>query len=164
MHHIWIGLVSRTLGWPDGGHFKRLPRFSVQTTQRGSLKASLLTLGPHPQMWPNQPPPPSSRGRAAVVETVVQPRPARPTMGLRVLRKWLKGPRQGETDVFIDALPGFPDGISRSADGNFWLCIVVCAHARVCPQYKEPILLILFPENQPAVVTSIWGLFIFGIH
>ncbi len=27
------------------------------------------------------------------------------TMGLRVMRRWLRGPKQGETDVFIDSLP-----------------------------------------------------------
>jgi len=44
--------------------------------------------------------------------------------GLRVLRKWLKGPKAGTVDVLIGDLPGFPDGISRSSDGNFWLCLV----------------------------------------
>ena len=27
-------------------------------------------------------------------------------------------------DTLIDALPGFPDGVSRSEDGNFWIAIV----------------------------------------
>ena len=27
-------------------------------------------------------------------------------------------------DTLIDVLPGFPDGISRSEDGNFWIAIV----------------------------------------
>ena len=29
----------------------------------------------------------------------------------RVIRYWLKGPRRGEREIFIDNLPGFPDGI-----------------------------------------------------
>ena len=29
------------------------------------------------------------------------------------------------TDVLVDKLPGMPDGISRSADGGFWLALVV---------------------------------------
>jgi len=47
------------------------------------------------------------------------------TTTCRVLRHWLAGPRQGTTDVFIDRLPGYPDGITRSADGGFWLTLVV---------------------------------------
>lgn len=56
----------------------------------------------------------------------------------RVQRVWLTGPRQGQAEVFIDNLPGFPDGISASsndrsstATGNssdgkdkFWLALV----------------------------------------
>nr|WP_297919167.1 SMP-30/gluconolactonase/LRE family protein [uncultured Allomuricauda sp.] len=39
----------------------------------------------------------------------------------RVLRYWLKGKKKGETDIFIDNLPGFPNGISRRPDGSFWI-------------------------------------------
>ena len=42
----------------------------------------------------------------------------------RVLRYWLTGPKQGQTDVFIDNLPGFPDGISSNGKGTFWLALV----------------------------------------
>lgn len=31
----------------------------------------------------------------------------------------------GSTDVLTAQLPGFPDGISRSSDGNFWLSILL---------------------------------------
>lgn len=43
------------------------------------------------------------------------------TGSYRVLRYWLKGERQGTHDVFIDNLPGFPDNISRTRDGNFFV-------------------------------------------
>ncbi|MEM9361894.1 MAG: SMP-30/gluconolactonase/LRE family protein [Bacteroidota bacterium] len=39
----------------------------------------------------------------------------------RVLRYWLKGSKKGKIDVFIDNLPGFPNGISRRPDGSFWV-------------------------------------------
>ncbi|KAG2493647.1 hypothetical protein HYH03_008164 [Edaphochlamys debaryana] len=42
----------------------------------------------------------------------------------RVMRHWLKGPKAGTTDVLIDRLPGFPDGISRAPDGGFWVALV----------------------------------------
>ena len=46
------------------------------------------------------------------------------TMGFRVLQHWLSGPKAGQTDTLIEKLPGFLDGITRSADGNYWLCLV----------------------------------------
>jgi sugar lactone lactonase YvrE len=54
----------------------------------------------------------------------------------RVQRYWLTGPKQGQADIFIDNLPGFPDGISSnreykpSADKSsvsgdrFWVSLV----------------------------------------
>ena len=32
--------------------------------------------------------------------------------------------QQGQTEVLISSLPGFPDGISLSEDGNFWIAMV----------------------------------------
>ena len=46
------------------------------------------------------------------------------TMGFRVHRVFVSGPKKGSTEVVIDRLPGFPDGISRASDGNYWLCLV----------------------------------------
>ena len=45
------------------------------------------------------------------------------TMRYRTKRVYVRGPRSGEVEVFIDNLPGFPDGISTGADGVFWLAI-----------------------------------------
>jgi len=41
----------------------------------------------------------------------------------RVRRVWLKGPKLGQDDIFIDNLPGFPDGISSNDVGRFWLAL-----------------------------------------
>jgi sugar lactone lactonase YvrE len=46
------------------------------------------------------------------------------TTRYRVFRYWLTGPRRGSSDVFIDNLPGFPDGISSNGAGVFWLALV----------------------------------------
>lgn len=43
------------------------------------------------------------------------------TTRYRVLRYWLKGEKAGQTDVFMDNLPGFPNGISIRPDGSYWL-------------------------------------------
>jgi len=42
----------------------------------------------------------------------------------QVRRFWLKGPQVGHDDVFIDNLPGFPDGISSNGKDKFWLALV----------------------------------------
>ena len=47
------------------------------------------------------------------------------TTGFRVIRYWLQGPKQGQSETLIERLPGFPDGITKSADGeNYWLALV----------------------------------------
>jgi len=45
------------------------------------------------------------------------------TWRYRVIRYWLKGEKAGSHDVFIDNLPGFPDGISSNRKGRFWLAL-----------------------------------------
>lgn len=42
----------------------------------------------------------------------------------RVLRVWLKGERAGQSEIFIDNLPGFPDNISTNGRDGFWLALV----------------------------------------
>jgi sugar lactone lactonase YvrE len=46
------------------------------------------------------------------------------TGAYRVHRVWLAGPKRGQSEVFIDNLPGFPDGISSNGRDKFWLALV----------------------------------------
>jgi len=46
------------------------------------------------------------------------------TGAYRVRRYWLTGPKQGQSDIFVDNLPGFPDGISSNGKDTFWLALV----------------------------------------
>ena len=46
------------------------------------------------------------------------------TSSYRVRRFWLTREKQGQSDIFIDNLPGFPDGISSNGQGTFWLALV----------------------------------------
>lgn len=39
-------------------------------------------------------------------------------------RTWIGGPKYGTSEIFIDNLPGFPDGISSNGKGEFWLALV----------------------------------------
>lgn len=43
------------------------------------------------------------------------------TSKYRILKYWIKGDKKGESEVFMDNLPGFPNNISKNNNGNFWL-------------------------------------------
>ena len=45
------------------------------------------------------------------------------TYRYRIVRYWLKGPKAGTHEIFIDNLPGFPDNISSNHKGTFWLAM-----------------------------------------
>ena len=46
------------------------------------------------------------------------------TGAYRVHRVWLSGAKSGQAEIFIDNLPGFPDGISSNGRDKFWLALV----------------------------------------
>lgn len=41
----------------------------------------------------------------------------------RVLRYWIEGPRKGESEPFIENLPGFPDNISKGQNNRYWVAL-----------------------------------------
>ena len=49
----------------------------------------------------------------------------------RIRRVWLNAPKMGQSDIFIDNLPGFPDGISSNGNDKFWLALVTPRQALV---------------------------------
>lgn len=58
----------------------------------------------------------------------------------RVQRVWLKEPKEGMVDTFIDNLPGFPDGISSNGSGKFWLALVTPRNAVLDKVLPHPFL------------------------
>ena len=58
----------------------------------------------------------------------------------RIRRVWLKGPQTGQSDVFIDNLPGFPDGISSNGRDRFWLALVTPRQALFDHMLPHPFL------------------------
>lgn len=46
------------------------------------------------------------------------------TATARILKYHIAGPRAGQTEILIRRLPGYPDGVSRAPDGNFWAALV----------------------------------------
>jgi sugar lactone lactonase YvrE len=53
----------------------------------------------------------------------------------RVRRVWLK---ESKSDIFIENLPGFPDGISSNGKDKFWLALVTPRQALVDRMLPHP--------------------------
>src|SRR5262245_37913231 len=45
------------------------------------------------------------------------------TYRYRLTRYWLKGPKTGTSDVFLDNLPGFADNVDGNRRGSFWVAM-----------------------------------------
>lgn len=45
------------------------------------------------------------------------------TSRYRVKKVWLTGEKAGQSEVILDNLPGFPDGISSNGRGTYWMAI-----------------------------------------
>jgi sugar lactone lactonase YvrE len=45
------------------------------------------------------------------------------TYRFRVTRYWLAGPKAGTSDLLVEGLPGFPDGVAASGRGTFWVAM-----------------------------------------
>ncbi|MGI9532995.1 SMP-30/gluconolactonase/LRE family protein [Lutimonas sp.] len=43
------------------------------------------------------------------------------TSKYRILKYWIEGDKKGQSEVFIDNLAGFPNNISKSENGNYWV-------------------------------------------
>ncbi len=60
------------------------------------------------------------------------------TWNYRILRYWLKGEKAGTHDIFIDNLPGFPDGVSSNRDGVFWVALPTPRLPKVDAMHPKP--------------------------
>eukprot|EP00882_Tetradesmus_deserticola_P020846 GHRQ01022532.1.p1 GENE.GHRQ01022532.1~~GHRQ01022532.1.p1 ORF type:complete len:178 (+),score=57.02 GHRQ01022532.1:975-1508(+) len=64
----------------------------------------------------------------------------------RIHRYWLQGPKAGSAELFMDNLPGPPDGISKADDGtNYWVTI-----------YSEPSGLMSLTRSRVVRVLVAW--------
>ncbi|KAL8492556.1 hypothetical protein ACS0TY_023951 [Phlomoides rotata] len=46
------------------------------------------------------------------------------TWKYRCLKYWLQGDNKGQTEIFIDNLPGRPDNINLAPDASFWIALL----------------------------------------
>lgn len=81
------------------------------------------------------------------------------TARYRVKRHWLKGPSAGTTEVFVDNLPGFPDGVSSDGD-RFWVALASPRNPLLDLLAPHPVLrgaVTKLPEAvQPAPARHAW--------
>ncbi|UTW56810.1 SMP-30/gluconolactonase/LRE family protein [Kordiimonas sp. SCSIO 12610] len=74
----------------------------------------------------------------------------------RITRYWLKGEKAGSSDIFVDNLPGFPDGVSSNRNGVFWVAMPTPRSADVDNAHPSPFtkkLLSKLPKfMQPAAI------------
>lgn len=52
------------------------------------------------------------------------------TAKFRVHRHWLRGPKAGQTEIFVDRLPGYPDNIRAKEGGGYYVSLVSVASQR----------------------------------
>jgi sugar lactone lactonase YvrE len=45
------------------------------------------------------------------------------TMGMRINKLWIKGPKKGNHEIWPIDLPGYPDNISYNGNGIFWVAL-----------------------------------------
>lgn len=62
------------------------------------------------------------------------------TYRYRITRYWISGPDSGSSDIFIDNLPGFPDNISATGDGRFWVAIFTVRNPMMDNLHPRPAL------------------------
>lgn len=62
------------------------------------------------------------------------------TWRYRIQRYWLKGPKAGTHEVFVDNLPGFPDGVSGNRQGIFWVALPSPRKADLDTIHAQPAL------------------------
>ena len=58
----------------------------------------------------------------------------------KVWRLWLRGPRAGQREIFIDNLPGFPDNVTFNGRDTFWLALVTPRNALLDRLLPHPFL------------------------
>jgi sugar lactone lactonase YvrE len=62
------------------------------------------------------------------------------TYRYRIQRYWLKGPKAGTSEIFMENLPGFPDNITSNRRGTFWLALFTVRNDLMDKLHPNPLL------------------------
>ncbi len=76
------------------------------------------------------------------------------TSEYRVQKYWLKGEKTGQSEILMDNLPGFPDGISSNGKGTYWIAMPALRKEIIDNLASKPFvrkIILRLPEDlQPA--------------
>lgn len=84
------------------------------------------------------------------------------TMGRRIAKYWLTGPKAGSVTTLVANLPGHPDNISTGADGRIWVAMVSPVNAAaewLAPRWPalRKLLWRLPDRLQPQIKPEVWA-------
>ncbi|MEM8890959.1 MAG: SMP-30/gluconolactonase/LRE family protein [Bacteroidota bacterium] len=60
------------------------------------------------------------------------------TVGMQIMKYWLKGPKKGQAEVFFDQLPAYPDNINFDGDSLFWIGLTQVRDTSFEAFYEKP--------------------------
>ncbi|MEM7183675.1 MAG: SMP-30/gluconolactonase/LRE family protein [Spirochaetota bacterium] len=60
------------------------------------------------------------------------------TYRYRILRYWLQGEKKGQSEIFLENLPGFPDNITSNAKGNFYVALYTLRNPKLDFLHRHP--------------------------
>ncbi|MEM9929642.1 MAG: SMP-30/gluconolactonase/LRE family protein [Bacteroidota bacterium] len=85
-----------------------------------------------------------------VVDTAEQYVLVAETGAFRIKRHWLAGPQAGQTEIFAEGFPGWPDGISRGTDGLIYTTLIsprTALHDFILPRVWPRKLVTKLPQS-----------------
>lgn len=62
------------------------------------------------------------------------------TFGTRIHKFWLSGAKKGQSEIWVNEIPGFPDNISYNGNGIFWVAFPNQRVTALEPFYDKPFL------------------------
>lgn len=60
------------------------------------------------------------------------------TWKYRILKYWISGRKAGQTEVFADNLPGFPDNLAVDDQGRYWVAFPALRDPQIDALHKQP--------------------------
>lgn len=60
------------------------------------------------------------------------------TVGMQIMKYWLRGPKKGQAELFFDKLPGYPDNINFDGDSLFWIGLIQLRDSSFEAFYEKP--------------------------
>ncbi|XKH02512.1 SMP-30/gluconolactonase/LRE family protein [Marinobacter nauticus] len=60
------------------------------------------------------------------------------TWKYRILKYGLKGPHEGQAEVFASNLPGFPDNLDADSEGRYWVAFPSPRHPEIDALHRKP--------------------------